>query len=358
MPPSSSRNRASHGAPLRRSALVALVCAALGAGSATAQAQSAASAEDRDAEAIAAAQTLFNEGMALYEAESYEAACAKFEASLEQFQGIGTRGKLAECYEQLGRVASAWRAYRAVAEQAVQAGDRRRARIAAQRAEALAARLPRLTVALAGDTPGLIVEYQGERIAASALGSVRVVDPGAYEIVARAPGYETWQQRGSLAESDERTVTIPRLRARPSDSDSDGDAPMDATAADGDAAGSVLRWIGLGVVAAGAVTVGFGVGSAVQAASLRDQTVDDGDCVDNACNSAGLARIEDARGKARQANLLLGVGGALAVGGALLWWLSPEPAAEGAERGDRGLSLRWAPRVGPETLGLSVRGRF
>ncbi len=82
-----------HGLCLRVYWLVSLVSAA------PAHAQ----AEDR-----AAARALFDEGRQLMAAERYDAACPKFEAARKLAQSTGVLLNLGECYERLGRTASAW----------------------------------------------------------------------------------------------------------------------------------------------------------------------------------------------------------------------------------------------------------
>ena len=46
-------------------------------------------------------RALFDEGVALGKQGRWAEACPKLAASLERFPGIGTRGKLAECYEKI-----------------------------------------------------------------------------------------------------------------------------------------------------------------------------------------------------------------------------------------------------------------
>ena len=106
-------------------------------------------AHAQDAQAQAAGRALFNEGVALFNKGDFEAACPKFEASLKQFPGIGTRGKLAECYEKLGRYASAYQAYREVAQLATRSGDPAREQVASERAKSLEPKLSYVTVVAA-----------------------------------------------------------------------------------------------------------------------------------------------------------------------------------------------------------------
>ena len=134
-------------------------------------------ARAQDAQTQAMGRALFNEGVALFNKGDYEAACPKFEASLKHYPGLGTRGKLAECYEKQGHFASAWAVYREVAQLATRSGDPTREQIANERAKALEPKLSYVTVAVsaANDIPGLVVKRNGREVERSKLGGARFV---------------------------------------------------------------------------------------------------------------------------------------------------------------------------------------
>src|SRR5690606_14140042 len=113
-----------------------VICCALVAGHAAAQA--------RDP---AAAAVLFREGRDALAAGRTEEACAKFAESHRLDPAAGTLINWAACEEKLGRLASAWEKWqRALAN--LPAGDERRKGVE-QRARALEARVPKLTITLA-----------------------------------------------------------------------------------------------------------------------------------------------------------------------------------------------------------------
>src|SRR5947209_7609130 len=56
----------------------------------------------------AAAEALFNEGVSLVAAGSFAAGCSKFEASQALDPTLGTTLRLGDCYERVGKTASAW----------------------------------------------------------------------------------------------------------------------------------------------------------------------------------------------------------------------------------------------------------
>src|SRR4051812_42817536 len=103
----------------------------------------AAAAQDRDP---AAAQALFDAARELTRQGKFAEACPKFQESNRLDPGLGTRFHLADCYEQSGRVASAWATFLEVASIARSSNQAEREKVATQRAEKLQARLPRLVI--------------------------------------------------------------------------------------------------------------------------------------------------------------------------------------------------------------------
>jgi len=101
-------------AAARAARLLALTLACATLPSRTAHAQSATDS--------ATAESLFNEALALLERKMPAEACPKLEASQRFDPGVGTLLYLADCYQQLGRTASAWATFR---EAAYMAKDRK-----------------------------------------------------------------------------------------------------------------------------------------------------------------------------------------------------------------------------------------
>jgi tetratricopeptide (TPR) repeat protein len=133
------------------------------------------------------AVALFQEGRRLAEQSRYGEACERFEQSLSLAEGIGTSFNLADCWERLGRTASAQALFTEVATSAKQAGQLERAQVASERAAALEARVARLSIEVesaAGAKPR--VRRNGVEVAPSEWGKPLPVDPGVYEIQATA----------------------------------------------------------------------------------------------------------------------------------------------------------------------------
>ena len=111
---------------------------------------------------IARADALFNAAKALTDSGQYADACAKFAESKRLAPGLGVTMYLADCYEHIGRTASAWTEFRA-AEGLARARNDKRADVARQHAQALEPKLDRLTISVAPSVPrvGLIILRDG-----------------------------------------------------------------------------------------------------------------------------------------------------------------------------------------------------
>ncbi len=162
----------------------------------------------------ALSRTAFEEGMKLYKAGAYPAACAKLEESLQLEAQMGTRFWLADCYEHAGRAATAWGHFLAVAADAQAAGNATREATARARAAALGPNLPRLVVVVPDPvraTPGLTVQRDESVVGAVLWGTPIPVDSGEHKVRASAPGKETWETVVTVGSAGSR-VEVPPLR--------------------------------------------------------------------------------------------------------------------------------------------------
>jgi tetratricopeptide (TPR) repeat protein len=80
----------------------------LGAGAAAFALAVAAPRAFAQAEDQAASRSLFDEGRRLAESGHYDLACPKFEAARKLYTSAGVLLNLGDCYEKVGRTASAW----------------------------------------------------------------------------------------------------------------------------------------------------------------------------------------------------------------------------------------------------------
>jgi len=282
-----------------------------------------------------AAEQLFGDAQKLLLAGNCAEAAKKFEASAKEDRSVGALSGLARSYADCGRPASAWVTYKEAATLANGQGDIRVHEIR-KRAAALEPTLSRLTITVTGATPGLVVKRNGSDVSAALLGTAIPVDPGDQVIEAEAPGYKPFKSTVTIGKSnDEQRVEIPAL-----DKDPNWKPPGGGNAGSGGMriAGFVLIGVGsLGVVG-GAIASGL---------AFADKSTVDA-CAATGCSAAGLSAWENGRTKETAGGVLLGVGGAIAVTGAILVGVSAPAKSETKAR------IEVLPGLGS----LSIRGRF
>lgn len=162
----------------------------------------------------ARARALFGQGRQLADAGQYAAACPAFEAASGLFESAGVLVNLGDCYEKLGRTASAWTAFARAAEVASRTDRPQEAAEAKRRQAVLTPRLVRISIGVATGVPGLTVTRDGAIVPAASWGVAVPVDPGDHEIRADAAGYESWTRSISVSnEGQTATIGVPALRS-------------------------------------------------------------------------------------------------------------------------------------------------
>lgn len=192
---------------MRRAVLVSLaVVSALGAVSGRAR------AGDDD---VAQAQILFDEGRRRMARHDYEGACPKLAESQRLSPAIGTEFNLADCWEHVGKLASAWGAFLEVADQTHRRGETEREQAARARAAAIEPKLGRLSIDVpaAHRVADMEVRRDGELVR-EALWSIAVpVDAGEHRVEVRAPGRRVWSSVVSTRDGQTASIAVPELLA-------------------------------------------------------------------------------------------------------------------------------------------------
>lgn len=315
----------------------ACVLALLLAAPATARAQSPAGGTDK-----VAAEALFEEGRKLVAAGHYADACPKFADSQRLDPSPGTLLNLANCYEKLGRSATAWATYKQAASAANAAGRNDYVATAQRHAEALAPKLAHLTITVAQPLEGMKVTHDGAPVERAEWGLSIPIDAGKHSIEASAPGHKTWAAGIDVTQDGAQvSVSVPALEALPVEAPPPpppppvGVAPPPGgvvTPPPGSpeqpaSTGGTQRVIGVVVGAVG--VVGLGVGGAFAAIaknryndSLPNCHPDD----PNVCNSTGVTQRNNARDAGNVATVAASVGAAALVGGLVIWLTAPRVA--------------------------------
>jgi hypothetical protein len=146
----------------------------------------------------------FDKGRALLKKGDYEGACVAFNASQKLEPANGTLFNIAECSERLGKLATAWLAYRDLARDDSNAGRKQES---AKRAKALEKRVPKLLVRVDVRPNGLAVTID-ERDATPLVGIESPVDAGKYTIRATAPDHDPFEITVSVTEGKTTKVDL------------------------------------------------------------------------------------------------------------------------------------------------------
>jgi len=308
---------------------------------------------------LARADAMFNAGKALVDAGQYADACAKFAESKRLVPGLGVTLYLADCYEHVGRSASAWTEFRSAEGLARERGDRR-ADVARARAQAIEPKLSRLTIAVSPSIPrtALQILRDGAPVAQEELGLAVPVDPGEHVVVVSSPGRktrtlvaqvgpdhqaatvpidsldETETTASASAASPPAAPALPATTASPATTAAPATASPATTAAPATTAtatttsgGATVRWIGVGVGAIGVVGLGVGSVLGLAAMSKRDQS-NSGPCdPTDHCTSPGLSLRQDALNDATGSTVAFLVGGIALATGAVLYVTAPHGSA-------------------------------
>jgi hypothetical protein len=313
---------------LRRSGLVVLTALAGIAGSRVARADDS-----------AAAQALFDQAKKAMAAHRYADACPKLEESERLQEAVGTLLNLADCYEHEGKLASAWSKYIEVASKARAAGQGARARIARDRAAALAPKLSNLVVDVppANRADGLEIRRDGTVVGQAEWGEALPADAGTHAMEATAPGRQPWSQTVLVADgATTARVTVPELERTPVEpmqvptaaTVPESPPPVPATAPAAEPAHTNGLRIAA-IVVGGVGIVGVGVGSAFGLMSLGKHNDASNLCpAPGPCrDSAGVTAWRSANDFGNVSTIAFIAGGVGLAGGTVLWLLAPKNGA-------------------------------
>ncbi|HEX4422994.1 MAG TPA: hypothetical protein VH165_33990 [Kofleriaceae bacterium] len=319
----------------------------------------------------AEAEVLFRDGRGLLKRGQLGPGCDKLAASERLESSVGTLLNLGDCRERLGKLASAWAAFRKAEAMAQRTGgdDKRKAE-AGRRAAALEPRLPNLVIEVSHPVNGLVIRRDDEIIDPAQWSTGMPVDPGNYVIVAEAPGFRPWHTTAPVAANNRRQIiTVPALEpagvtpagvtpagaALPTDAVGSRAAPSPAVDRSASArepargTWSTARELSAGLAVAGAATLGAGAYFGVHANDLKDRA--NQRCPLVVCaDSEGLRLNDQAQTAALRANVLYVAGGAV-VATAIVMWLVGAP-------GETSVVPTVAPTGGDHQLGVALAGQF
>jgi hypothetical protein len=312
------------------------------------------SAQQPSAQDQAAAEGLFADAKKLMGEGNYGEACPKFEESQRLDPAPGTQFNLGECYEHIGRTASAWALFLNVAAAAKSANMPDREKVARDRAAALEPKLPKLVILVPSPAPGLEVKRDGVLVGQAQYGSSVAIDPGKHPVTASAPGKEPWSTTVDVG-PDGATISVPAL--------TDAVVKPVAPAADFEASVPERGQRGLGsqrtlaLVAAGVGVVGLGVGSVFGLKDMSKLSDAESHCTGNACDATGVALRDDAMSAGNISTIAFSVGLVAIAGAAVLWFTAPASSSS-ASRAAAVSRFRTSASFGHGSGGAIVGGVF
>lgn len=324
------------------------------------------------------ADQLFRKGKRLLAQKKYAAACAAFEDSDRLDPGIGAKLNVAKCYQDWGKLATAWRWYVDAENMANNTRDERAKKIHAL-VEELDPSVPRLTVKAPRDAnlTGVVIKLDGVALEPSALGVAQRVDPGPHEVDTivggvRRPRVVPVERRGNAEVVIElpaatagkrepiRREPVRREPVEPTRSPPAAGAARPAAGTTVDSAtdtaappGRTRHIVGLGVAGAGALTIGIaGLVTLGARSDYRKALETHCQGATDMCNDEGLSITHGALHRANVATVftLLGLG-AVATG-AIVYVTAPRPSRAGEH------AYYLAPAVGADGGALVFGGAF
>ena len=322
----------------------------------------------------AAAEAIFEQGKLLMQSGDYQQACLKFEASQKLDEGIGTLLYLADCYEKIGRTASAWAMFKEAASMAGAQGQESRQKLATQRAHTLESGLAKLTIDVARGNETLLgfeISNDGVTVPSAQYGAPVPVDPGEHKIEASAPGKRTYSEvvnltngtghitvplltdLGTPAGESKATLTSVTSSSKLADSSMLTSIPRSSSGSSRDALTSAGRSQRVLSYVLGSVgLIGVGIGTYFGFTAMHSNTESKSQCnADNAnlCPDQGVSLRNDALRDARISTAGFIAGGALLAAGAIFYFTAPD---------DKPTFMRAGTAFTPNSVALCLGGAF
>lgn len=282
------------------------------------------------AQNAAAADAAFREGRALLQQGRYAEACRKLEQSFELDPATGTLLNLGACQEALGRTASAWATFSTAAERARSQRRPRREAEARRRARELEPRLIRIRIEADTSPEGLEIRL-GTANVDELIGVAIPVDPGSHSITASRAGHRPWSSTVAADTPGETiVVTLPELERLPEPPTPplalEPTVPAVRSVPD-DSRRRSRRRTALGLASAGGLAL-IGAGVTGGLARLAWNDAQSTGCVDERCTDrVAFERATRARDLGIASEVLVGIGAAGLIAGAVVWLTAPEPDA-------------------------------
>jgi len=298
---------------------------------------------------LEAAQALYNEAAQLLKEGKFVAACVKLERVVELVpSGVGGHAKLAECYENVGRLGSAWEHYTTAETQAYRNGQVPRANQFGEKANDVATRVARLTLVVPKELEGmdgLTVLIDGKPQAKTLWNTAQPVDNGNHVIEVKAPGRQTVTKPVVILSSGFylNVGVVPGRIIFPEPPPLPPVRPWQKP----------LGWTTVAMGSASLITSGILSGMAVNKANASNV---DGHCTkvyepkeEVRCDGLGKPLRDEANDFAHGATATVVAGGVLAAGGLILVLTAPKSNKDASKKTG---ALSFSTTISPMGIGL------
>jgi tetratricopeptide (TPR) repeat protein len=295
-----------------------------------------------DKEGKARADKLFEDGRKYLTAKEYALACTAFEQSHAADPAIGTQLNIALCYEEWGKLASAYRAFLEAERLAKEKKDKRAAG-ARKKVDDLAERSPKLVFDLPDNAdPSTVLLFDDKQLDLAKLQDDLLVDPGTHTLEIRVPDRPVKKQEIEAVVGERKRIPIelPVVEAPKIE------LPPNVVISTPRRKGRLYGGIALSVGGAAAI----GIASIVALAARQDYANAVDACPGGMCTTReAYDATQDARFKANMMTFVAG-GGVVLVGVGV--YLIVTSAGKRVEQ--PGVSVR--PLASPNTIGLAIGG--
>ncbi len=304
---------------LLMSVVIALICAS----------SAVARADD-----VAAAKSLFDQGVANMQVQDYAAGCPRIAESLRLDRRPGTLYTLATCEYEWGRLATAAARYDEFLRFVETLPDKEKPKQEARAADAREKRaaieidVPRWTLTLVPNAPpNTEVKRNGEVIGNAMLGTEMPVDPGTYVLTTQAPGGPVTEKKVEIVKASKNSFV---LDVAPVPVPIAKEPPVPQVVVTQNPSMHPRRVAGWALLGTGGVLLGGGLIAGAFAISTKETV--DGNCgaavgalgTPTMCNAQGKAAGESAEQAAMFANIGVIGGAAALVGGIVLMATAPK----------------------------------
>jgi hypothetical protein len=300
-----------------------------------------------------AAQAAFEEGLKLMRLKRYAEACAHLARSQELDPAMGTQFRLAECYEKLGRYASAYDQYVSVAEAARAGKQAQRESVARSRASAIESKVARLTIDIAPSVaalPGVEIRRDGLLVDKASWGQPVTVDSGDHVVTVSAPGKQPFERKFWADASAKLVVSVAALdskkgpKAKPRSK-----IPVYIMGG----VGAVGVGLGIAFVAqrASQITIAEGLSAKIINAGGNCRPDGPPEVAESCASLLQMAQQGDKFGTASIVSFSVGGAALLGMGAYLLW-----PTAKSDD--EQANAFRIVPVFGANTAGITASGVF